>query len=483
MKIELLGGYTKDELDSRIKKVAAAGKLSRYPGNVLEVLETCNDTEKNIKLVKRIIGMGHKSIIEHDYLVFALCDVTPIIEQTIIGNRLTSFTIKSRREVDFRNVGFYIPEFRDKSLDTHKDNEKLKEKYINHMKYLFNTYGDIVDLGINIEDARFVLPYSYHSNIIMGLDARELEKLIVYLVSGDVSKINDLKDLGLELLKLTKEYVPYLSESIDNQLEKASETNSKDPFEYLESVSARPKINVIDKPKLISYTPNSDDVIIKSSIMYHYQCDASAANKIIEDGIKKDPEFKEKLMNIILHKEERRELEQVQFTFQIPISLSILTHLTRHRMHSLLVPEFLPMWNFENYITPATIFSNEKALKLYNEAVHKNIQVLNEFKAEGVIEEDLVHFYLGCQMLNVITTLNARTAQWICRMRCCNKAQWQIRNIAKEVAKQIKEVSPLLGKGLGSTCVTDLICNEGKECCGLIDKLLEAKEKGQKIEL
>ena len=126
MKIELLGGYTKDELDSRIKKVAAAGKLSRYPGNVLEVLETCNDTEKNIKLIKRIIGMGHKSIIEHDYLVFALCDVTPIVEQTIIGNRLTSFTIKSRREVDFRNVGFYIPEFRDKSLNIHKDNENLK---------------------------------------------------------------------------------------------------------------------------------------------------------------------------------------------------------------------------------------------------------------------------------------------------------------------------------------------------------------------
>ena len=481
MKIELLGGYTKDELDSRIKKVAAAGKLSRYPGNVLEVLETCNDTEKNIKLVKRIIGMGHKSIIEHDYLVFALCDVTPIIEQTIIGNRLTSFTIKSRREVDFRNVGFYIPEFRDKSLNTHKDNEKLKEKYINHMKYLFNTYGDIVDLGINIEDARFVLPYSYHSNIIMGLDARELEKLIVYLVSGDVSKINDLKDLGLELLRLAKEYVPYLSDSIDNELEKVNKKDSKNQFEYLESVSKRPEIKVIDKPKLISYTPNSDDVIIKSSIMYHYQCDANTANKIIEDSIKKDPEFKEKLMDIILHKEERRELEQVQFTFQIPISLSILTHLTRHRMHSLLVPEFLPMWNFENYITPATIFSNEKALKLYNEAVHKNIQVLNEFKAEGVIEEDLVHFYLGCQMLNVITTLNARTAQWICRMRCCNKAQWQIRNIAKEIARQIKEVSPLLGKGLGSTCMTDLICNEGKECCGLINKLLEAKENGKEI--
>ena len=113
MKVELLCSCEKEELEKRIQKVAAAGKLSRFKGNVFEVLENCNDYEKNLKLIKRIISMGHKSIIEHDYLVFAISDVTPIIEQTIIGNRLTSFTIKSRREVDFRTAGFYTPEFRD----------------------------------------------------------------------------------------------------------------------------------------------------------------------------------------------------------------------------------------------------------------------------------------------------------------------------------------------------------------------------------
>ena len=133
--------------------------------------------------------MGHKSIIEHDYLVFAICDVTPIIEQTIIGNRLTSFTIKSRREVDFRNVGFYIPEFRDKDLKKHEKNEELKEKYIKYMKELFNTYGDFVDAGINVEDARFILPYCFHSNIFMGLDARQLEKMIISYKYGPLSKI------------------------------------------------------------------------------------------------------------------------------------------------------------------------------------------------------------------------------------------------------------------------------------------------------
>lgn len=472
MKIELIGGYEKNELETRIQKVATAGKLSRFAGNVFEVLESCNDYEKNLKLIKRIIGMGHKSIIEHDYLVFAICDVTPIIEQTIIGNRLTSFTIKSRREVDFRTAGFYVPEFRNTELKVHEKNEELKEKYISHMKYLFNTYGDIVDSGVNVEDARFILPYSFHSNIIMGLNARELEKMVTSFLYGPLSKISELKELGNKLLEIIKESVPYLENIIENH-----ETETASPFEYMESLATRPEIKIVDKPVLISYTPNPDDVVLKSSIMYHFQCSESEANDILKKSEQKDSEYKEKSMDIILHKEERRELEQVNFTFQIPISLSILTHLTRHRMHSLLVPEFLPMWNFENYIVPATIKAKPELEKMFVNAHDVNVKVFEEFKKLGVADEDLIYFYIGAQMLNVVTTMNGRTLQWILRLRCCNKAQWQIRAIAKEIAKQVSNVAPLLGKGLGPTCMTDLVCYEGKECCGLIDKIMEQRAK------
>ena len=472
MKIELLGGCTKDELESRIQRVAAAGKLSRFPGNVFEVIESCDDYESNLKLVKRIIKMGHKSIIEHDYLVFALCDVTPIVEQTIIGNRLTSFTIKSRREVDFRNVGFYVPEFRDKDLNVHKDNEAIKEEYIAHMKNLFNIYGDIVDTEVKVEDARFVLPYSYHSNIIMGLDARELEKMIVSMRMGRLSRIQELKELGDLLYDVAKEYIPYLPATI-----KQMEVTDKNEFEYLESMYERPEIKIADKTSLISYTKNADDVILESMIMYHYQCSEKKAKDILKDMVKKDELAREKLMDTILHKEERRELEQVSFTFQIPISLAILTHLTRHRMHALLVPEFVPMWNLNNYVTPATIKAKEDTLALYEKAIKLNIEKFEEFKAKGIAEEDLIYFYLGAQMLNVVTTMNARNIQWVCRQRCCNKAQWQIRYIANDIQKQVKEVAPLLGKGLGATCMTDRVCNEGRECCGLIDKLLETDKK------
>ena len=438
-------------------------------------MDNCSDYEKNLKLISRIINMGHKSIIEHDYLVFAICDVTPIIEQTIIGNRLTSFTIKSRREVDFRNVGFYIPEFRDENLKIHEKNEELKEKYVKHMKELFNVYGDFVDAGINVEDARFILPYCFHSNIFMGLDARQLEKMIISYKYGPLSKIQEINEFGNKLYEIAKKYIPYLVEEIEKQ-----EKSEEDPFQYMGKVKSRPEIKIQEKARLVSYTPNPDDIILKSSIMYHYQCSEKEAENILNESEKIDTAYKQKSMNIILHKPENRELEQVSFTFQIPISLSILTHITRHRMHSLLVPEFLPMWNMNNYIIPATIKQNNELGKIFKETQAKNVKAYEQFKEEGVAQEDLIYFYLGCQMLNIVTTMNGRALQWILHLRCCNKAQWQIRKIANEMATQVKEVAPLLGKGLGPTCITDLYCNEGRESCGLIDKLLEKANKDKK---
>lgn len=458
MKIELLGNCTKEHLEKRVQNVAAAGKLSRFPGNVIEVLESCNDYESNLKLVKRIIKMGHKSIIEHDYILLALCDVTPIIEQTIIGYRLTSFTIKSRREVDFRTAGYHVPEFRDINSNIHPKNEKLKEKYKNHMQMLFNTYGDIFDSGINAEDARFILPYSFHSNIIMGLNARELEKMIIAFMFGNLSKIAELKELGEKLFEIVKKELPYLVPNIESQ-----KLNTKTGFEYLEEHSKRKNIKILEKTNMISYTPNADDVVLESLIMYHYQCSNDVSKEILQNMLKLDHNAKENLMYEIMHKTENRELEQVNFSFQIPISLSILTHLTRHRMHSLLVPEFTPMWDMNNYITPVTV--ENKVNDIYQTAVKENIKIVEEFKKEGIMEEDLIYFYLGNQMLNVMTTMNARNIKWISSLRCCNKAQWQIRYIAKDIVKQVSNVAPIIGKNLGPTCITDRYCGEGRECC------------------
>ena len=196
MKIVMLGGTTKEEIEKRLQMVSAAGVLSRADGTVTQVYESRDDYNNNLKLIKNVLNYGHRSIAEHDYIVFALEDVTPIVEQTIIGYRLTSFTIKSRRNVDFRNVGFYVPEFKDKDGNVLENNEELQQKYSTYMQSLFDKYGNLVDESIPVEDCRYILPYSYHSNIIMGCDCNELLRMTSDLLYGKLSKIDELRELG-----------------------------------------------------------------------------------------------------------------------------------------------------------------------------------------------------------------------------------------------------------------------------------------------
>ena len=178
MKVIMLGNNTKKEIEKRLQIVAAAGTLSRADGTVTKVFRSRRDYESNLKLARAIVGYGHKSISEHDYLVFALEDVSPIVEQTIIGYRLTSFTIKSRRNVYFRKAGFYVPDFKDKEGNVLLDNKKLQTTYRKYMRSLFKKYGELVDEEIPVEDCRYILPYSFHSNIIMGCDANELLNMV-----------------------------------------------------------------------------------------------------------------------------------------------------------------------------------------------------------------------------------------------------------------------------------------------------------------
>ena len=176
-----------------------------------------------------------------------------------------------------------------------------------------------------------------------------------------------------------------------------------------------------------------------------------------------DSDIERKLMQGLIHSKNQRELEQVNFSFEIPIELAVLTHITRHRMHSLLIPDFVPIWDLGNYFIPKSIEKNWK--NEYIKIFKDNKKLMEEFRNQGVRDEDLVYFYLSGNACNIYTTMNARTLMWISRMRCCNKAQYAIRKIANEMVKEVKEVAPLIGEGLGPTCEVLGYCPEGKDSC------------------
>lgn len=98
------------------KITSAGGRVSTQEGTVLGIWQKSQDCEKNAKLIDKVTRSGHNSVVEHTYFNLAFQNVTAVVEQFVIEFRLASFTVKSRRYVDFSDAGFFIPEDADEKL-------------------------------------------------------------------------------------------------------------------------------------------------------------------------------------------------------------------------------------------------------------------------------------------------------------------------------------------------------------------------------
>lgn len=493
MKVELLGALDynkvekvlkefvtdKEDLDRLIEelkeieriahseKVATAGRLSRFAGDVFEVLGISEDKtlEQNAKYAAMVTGMGHDSIADHDYGVFLLKDVSIIVEQTIIAERYSSYTVKSRREVDHSKEGFYTPDFHDISGKVLSYNKDLKRVYNFHMRTMFDFVADLVKKGIKPEDSRFALPYCFYCNIMMGMDTHTLKNLIIKLLKTKYSKIQELREFGEQLLEIAKVNFPYIIEEIENTPYQDSDLVE----DYLNEYIPREGYKILDKPELLNYSGNVDETIIISAIMRRYQLNKEQAIEVYSDVCQLHPEFPNEMMKLIAFKGDSLELTQVNFRFQFALSYAVLTHLTRHRAHDIIIPDFCPIPDLTQYKTPPSIAKRFKTE--YDQAYAKNLEMFNKFKNEyHVREEDLVHFILSGNMTNVVTNINGKSLQHILGLRTCNKTQWETREWALNVRRIISELDDCkyYSQILGPTCETQGICNEGKECCGKI---------------
>ncbi len=486
-------------LEDRLRTVSTAGQLSREKGTVLDVYDRRKDKEKNLNLARNVIGYGHKTISEHDYLVFALKDVSRFVEQTLISYRLTSFTIKSGRNVDFRTAGYYTPDFRDKDGNILPNNDELKEIYTKYMDKIFEKYGEYVDAGVPVEEARYTLPFGYKTNIVMGCDANEFFRITCDLLYGKSSHITELHELGLEFESILKEKCPYLSEALKKEKgKKKYEDNLAFLDENLDKISnpdmfydsafdLNPRCNpylenkdeLLDRVNLLDYSPNPSYIVAVHAIARRYGVSHEVAKEMLYRFTSLDNIKRKDIIRGVYENRRQRELEQVSFTFEAPIELSILPQMTRHRIQSLEVPDFVPLWNVRNHLYPAHDEDQNAHISEsdYEELFDNNAIMLETFKSEGIRDEDLIYFYLGGNACNIMTTMNARELIWFSKMRSCNKAQKGIRNISNQMVKEVSKVSSDIGALLGPSCKVDGVCPEGKDSCKLRGVVVLKKEK------
>ena len=196
-------------------------------------------------------------------------------------------------------------------------------------------------------------------------------------------------------------------------------------------------------------------------------------------------------------------IEHASFTFGIEgVSRSLLAQITRHRIASYSVQSqrYVAEKQFE-YVLPPEIAAIPEAEAIYRRAMDEDQRHYEELT--NILKEKHLHAFLNEGMeekaavraaekkaiedarfvlpnactTKMIVTMNARSLMNFFQHRCCNRAQWEIRELADQMLALCLKAAPHLFKKAGPPCVSGA-CPEGKMSCGMAK---EMREKYQKL--
>lgn len=438
--------------DTGEKIPAASGRISTQPGTALEILELSKDAQKNANLISKVTRSGHNSTVEHTVFNLAFQNVSVLVEQFVIEFRLASFTVKSRRYVDFAKLGYYIPHF---------DSKSVQDKYISHMDYLYGEYEYFIGAGVPKEDARFLLPYSLYSNFYCTLNARELLNMLYAMIYGRGASYPELKSLGESLLEQARRLTPGIFTDFETRRPSVQDVPV---FGYIPDKD----LTETEEPvELLSCTPDAAKAISRAALIETCNLPTAQIEKIIEDKNECA-----KIIKTVISSKRQRALEAVTYTFRINnVSLSCLTHFARHRMQSIGIPS-LTLTNRRRHILPETVAENPELKERFCNSFEKTANLYDELKSLGISEELLAYIQLSGNTVDIITTVNGRELLLFMKLRSCNRAQWEIRNYAIDMLKKLRNADGTVFNFYGPSCYVGK-CTEGPLTCGKAAEVIE----------
>jgi thymidylate synthase (FAD) len=176
-------------------------------------------------------------------------------------------------------------------------------------------------------------------------------------------------------------------------------------------------------------------------------------------------------------------IEHAAFTFSIEGVSRAMTHqLVRHRIASYTQQSqrYVRYDTLKNYVTPPSIAENATAKKEFDETLKRISEAYGELLRMGISKEDARFILPNAAKTNIMVTMDARELRHFFNVRCCARAQWEMRTVATEMLKQVKKATPALFEDAGPTCVELGYCPEGKMKPAECDTL-EIKKKFQNL--
>lgn len=180
------------------------------------------------------------------------------------------------------------------------------------------------------------------------------------------------------------------------------------------------------------------------------------------------PERVQSVLSTIMKSGHFSTLEHVSYTFAVDGVSRALTHqLVRHRLASFnqQSQRYVKFTEGVETVKPDTVSRDEEANRIFDEAINAVLEGYQKLLDAGVPAEDARYLLPNAAETKIVITMNIRELLHFFSLRCCNRAQWEIREMAHRMLALVKPTAPYIFMDAGAPCVRGT-CPEGKMTCG-----------------
>lgn len=216
------------------------------------------------------------------------------------------------------------------------------------------------------------------------------------------------------------------------------------------------------KVTLLNFTPEPEKTIVLAAKL----CYSPSSISELEDRVR--GLSYQKFLGKILKMGHLSVLEHSSFSFGIDgISRATSHQLVRHRLasYSQQSQRYVTFKENNEFVLPPSIGEDPERKKRFTDEVAKIYKLYADLVDEGIPAEDARYLLPNAACTKIIVTMNARELLHFFRLRCCERAQWEIRDMATRMFVLAKKEAPIIFKDAGPACVEGP-CSEGEMTCG-----------------
>ena len=127
-----------------------------------------DELDKRAKFIADIIKRGHESVLEHAVYTFAISGISRVTLAQLTRHRIgVSYSVKSQRYVSMMDQKWSYPEM----------DEAQERIYLKALENSADAYTELIEAGMDKEDARYIMPSAATTNLVMTVNARELRHI------------------------------------------------------------------------------------------------------------------------------------------------------------------------------------------------------------------------------------------------------------------------------------------------------------------